>query len=328
MKKALLGSLFFCCFLGMPGFSGETPPAIPASPESVGMSSERLARIEGVWKREMEARSFGGAVTLIARDGKVVYHEAIGYSDAELTKDLKVDDIFACASFTKPIVSVATMMLVEQGKIKLSDPIGKHLKEFADVELMVEETVTDASDAQVSTLVPAKNPILVYDLLRHTSGFSNAKPGVKKVYREQNIGAPLGPISSEELLSRLSKLPLSYQPGTTFSYGMSTDVLGLLLERVVGKDLENVLQEMVLRPLKMYDTGFLVPEEKHGRLAEYSKFEPNRTTLIHEINMGGRAGTSGRRRFELDGIGLFSVPFFHAEQGRSGRRPSSLAKNS
>ncbi|HEX2113962.1 MAG TPA: serine hydrolase domain-containing protein [Alphaproteobacteria bacterium] len=241
-----------------------------------GMSGERLGRIAGVMKQEIDKGVFPGAVTLIARRGEVVHFEAHGFQDAAKTKPMAKDAIFRLASMTKPITTAAAMMLVEQGVFKLNDPIAQLLPELKD--LKVEVTQTNADGIATTADVPATRQPTIQDLMRHTSGFFYAgamqSKRLKEAYEQANIEARAEDIPGDEMLKRLGQIPLAYQPGTTFYYSVSTDVLGLLVERATKKPLSEALHEMLLEPLGMKDTAFWVPPEKAHRLAEVLDSDP------------------------------------------------------
>jgi CubicO group peptidase (beta-lactamase class C family) len=255
--------------------NGQPRPAAPAALIR-GFSRERLARIAGVMQAEAERGSFPGAVTLIARQGEILHFEAHGHQDAAKTKRMPRDAIFLQASMTKPMTSVLAMMLVEEGRMKLDDPIGAHLPELR--ELKVEVT----RDGQTELVAPVRPPT-VHDLLRHSAGFvyasASPSPRIKSLYEEGNIEGRAGPITDEEMLRRLGQIPLAFQPGTTFFYSIATDVLGLLVARVAGKRLDAVLEERLLNPLGMRDTHWFVPAEKRARLAEAPDSDPQKESM-------------------------------------------------
>lgn len=258
--------------------SARAQQAHAAQPAGVvqGMSRERLGRIAGVMKREVDKGTFPGAVTLIARRGEIVHFEAHGFQDAAKTKPMARDSIFRMASMTKPIVTVAAMMLVEQGVFKINDPIAELLPELKD--LKVETRGADKDGNFTTQDVPAARPVTIQDLMRHTSGFFYAgamrSARLKKAYEDANIEAREQGIAGDEMLKRLGQIPLAHQPGTSFHYSISTDVLGLLVERAAKKPLDQVLHEMLLGPLGMKDTAFWVPQEKASRLAEVLDSDP------------------------------------------------------
>lgn len=240
-----------------------------------GFTREGLGRIGTVMKDDVAAGRFPGAVTLIARNGRIVHLQTHGFQDNAKTKPMRRDTIFRMASMTKPITTVAAMMLVEQGALRLEDPIGTHLTELKD--LKVETRKKGADGTETSEEVPAR-PITVQDLMRHTSGFvysfSSPSARVKEAYDDAKFELSAENMPPAEMLKRLSQIPLVVQPGTEFNYSVSTDVLGLLLERVTKKPLDQLLQEMLLGPLGMKDTAFWVPEAKRARLADIVDGDP------------------------------------------------------
>jgi CubicO group peptidase (beta-lactamase class C family) len=265
-----------------------------AKPEEVGLSSSALARLGAVMRREAETKHVPGVTMLISRRGKVAYRESIG----ELRPGgppMSGDAIFRIYSMTKPIVSVALMMLVEEGRLFLSDPVAKFIPEFADMRVGVEK------EGRLE-LVPAKRPITVHDLLRHTSGLTYAFLGnsaVQRLYEE----APLRTqdITSAGHVAALARLPLLNQPGTHWDYSHSTDVLGRVIEILSGETLGAVLKARVFDPLEMVDTGFFAPPEKHERLAEPFVTDPDTGASVNLID------TKVQPTFESGGGGLVST---------------------
>jgi CubicO group peptidase (beta-lactamase class C family) len=261
-----------------------------AGDEVAGLSRERLARIGPVMLEQVEKGIFPGAVTLVARRGTIVHHEAHGYLDAAKTRPMTRDAIFRLASMTKPIVTVAGMMLVERGAMKLNDPITTWLPELKDLKVE-----TPAGD------VPLERPITVHDLMRHTAGFvyagSTRSARIKKMYEEANIEAREGDITGDEMLRRLGQIPLAHQPGTFWEYSIATDVLGLLLERVAKKPLDQLLRETLFEPLGMKDTAFWVPPERVARLADAFDSDPMKASLAKAYrileNPAGRSSFKG-----------------------------------
>ena len=211
----------------------------PASPESAGVSSERLKRIDNNITEWMSDGRLNGTVALIARNGKIVYHKAFGYDDLEKTKPMKTDMIFRIASQTKAITSVAVMILYEEGKFLLDDPISKFIPEFEKPQVLNTFNEKDSS----YTTTPAKREITIRDLLTHTSGIGYAQIGTKEfnaIYAKNNITAGIGVDKNQSLpvaIKKLGSLPLAHQPGEKFTYGLNTDVLGYFVEIVSGKSL-------------------------------------------------------------------------------------------
>ncbi len=256
--------------LAGPAFAGESPP------EAQGFSPERLARIAPVMKEEIAKGTLPGAVTLIARNGKVVHFEAHGFLDAAKTKPMGKDAVFRGFSMTKPIVSVAALALIEQGKMSLRDPVSNWFPEFKEMKVLTE--VRDERGRTSRVAVPAKRPMLVWDLLRHTSGLTYSGtapfPEIKEAYEKADVESVNSDLSNEEFIKRLAAIPLAYEPGTRWEYGLSTDLLGLVVEKVAGKRLDVHLDETIFRPLGMKDTSFQAKPEQLGRLADALDADP------------------------------------------------------
>ena len=238
------------------------------SPESVGLSSERLAHIGAVMKAHIDAGRFPGAVALIARQGELAYLEHWGTTTPE--------SIFRIYSMTKPVTTVAVMMLHEEGRFLLPDPIAKFLPELAEPEVLVEVDM-GSLDEKRSIVEPAKREITIRDLLRHTSGYTYGYFGNTKVdqlYVQANLFDFDTPLP--EFVRNLGNLPLKFQPGTVWNYSVSTDVLGRLVEVVSGTPLDRFFDERIFEPLQMVDTAFVVPEDDRERLAVlYQNGEPS-----------------------------------------------------
>ena len=247
-----------------------------AEPEALGFSAERLARITEIFRADAAAGRAPGFVLLIARHGKVGYFEAIGALDPQTKAPMRRDAIFRIYSMTKPITQVAAMMLYEEGRITLDEPIAKYLPQFKDVEVGVERPDSAGGPPRLD-LVPAQEPILIHDLMRHTSGITYGTFGnmlVKNAYND--AGLTRGDFDNAEFVDRLAKLPLAFQPRTTWDYGHSTDVLGRLIEVVAGNSLYGFEKERLLDPLAMRDTSFYVSDpRKQDRIAE--PFKNDRT---------------------------------------------------
>jgi CubicO group peptidase (beta-lactamase class C family) len=246
----------------------QAAPLPQATPDEVGLSTERLSRIDAAMQKAVESGELPGAVVLIARDGQLVYAKSFGWQNREKKIPMRTDSIFRLYSMTKPVVSVAAMMLVEEGKLGLQEPISKYIPEFKDMKVGVESK--DAAGKTVLTLVDAKRQITVQDLLRHTSGLTygvlGAPTAVKQLYKDAEIFSQKWVLA--DFCRALAKLPLAFQPGTTWEYSHSTDVLGRVVEVASGKTLDVFLAERIFLPLKMVDTGFQVPPAKQDRIAQ------------------------------------------------------------
>jgi len=228
-----------------------------------GLSSDRLDRIGRVLGADAAAGKIPGAVALVARDGRTAYLEAVGARDPQAGAAMTVDAIFRIYSMTKPITSLAIMMLVEEGRLLLSDPAATFLPAFAGLEVAVERP-----DGGLDR-VKARRQMTVQDLLRHTSGLTyghSDDTAVKRAYREAEVGRR--DESNARLVEKLALLPLAHQPGAVFDYSVSTDVLGRIVEVVSGQTLDRFFADRILGPLGMADTGFDVPAEDHGRIAQ------------------------------------------------------------
>ena len=232
------------------------------------MSAERLARLDAALHKAVEIGELPGAVVMIVRDGKLVHARGIGWQDREAKIPMRRDSIFRIYSMTKPIVSVAAMMLVEEGRLGLHEPVSKYIPEFKETKVGVEST--DAAGKPVLTLVNAARQMTVQDLLRHTSGLTYGVLGppnlVKKAYLDAGIFSQKWVLA--DFCRALAKLPLQYEPGSTWEYSHSTDVLGRVVEVASGQTLDLFLADRIFRPLNMADTGFHVPRDKHGRIAQ------------------------------------------------------------
>jgi CubicO group peptidase (beta-lactamase class C family) len=219
---------------------------------------------------EVNAKRVPGAIVMVVRQGKVAYYEQVGQQDTVTQRPMARDSLFRIYSMTKPMVSVATMMMVEEGKITLETPISRYIPAFANSKVGVEK-VNAATGVKSLELEPQRRPITVQDLLRHTSGLTYGFFGdslVKKAYLDAGVGVS-GDFTNEEFANKLASLPLHYHPGSTWDYSYSTDVLGRVLEVVAGKPLYALLKERLLDPLDMKDTSFYVTDvAKQARIAE------------------------------------------------------------
>jgi CubicO group peptidase (beta-lactamase class C family) len=223
-------------------------------PEDVGLSSERLQRLRDRLHADVKDGTAPGAVLLVARHGKIACNEAIGLRDREADAAMSTNTIFRVASMTKPLTSVAAMMLAEEGKLLIADPVARYLPELADLKVA---TDSDNPSAKKLAKEPLRRQMTVHDLLRHTSGLTYAHltgPLLKKAYEPVNLLDEKQ--TNAEMVAKLAKLPLAYQPGTTWQYGLSTDVLGRVVEVVSGMELDRFIVERICKPLGLADTGF------------------------------------------------------------------------
>ena len=245
-----------------------------------GFSSERTVRITTFFHSEVERGAIPGAVIVVSRHGKVVYREAVGYQDREKKTAMKADAIFRIYSMTKPITTVAVMMLAEEGKIDVMAPVARYLPEFKGVTVGVERTDSSVTASVWSGRPPSTGkpalaleapvrPMTVQDLLRHTSGLVYGPFGNSLVHQEYNK-ANLSDNSQTltEFITKISQMPLAHQPGSTWEYGMSTDVLGRIVEVVSSLTLDRFIEERITKPLGMHDTAFYLNASQAERLAE------------------------------------------------------------
>ena len=244
-------------------------PLQAAKPEAAGVSSQRLSRIDSNLSQWVKEGKTNGVVALIVRDGKIVYNKAFGYDDPAKTIPMRTDHIFRIASQTKAITSVAVMMLYEEGKFLLDDPIARYIPEFAGQQVLDSFIARDSS----YTTVPARSPVTIRQLLMHTSGIGYAQIGSREsnaIYAKNGVMAGLG-VEEGRLLAddmkKVGKLPLVHQPGARWTYGLNTDVLGYLVEVVSGMSLDDFFRKKIFEPLGMKDTYFYLPASKHNRLA-------------------------------------------------------------
>jgi CubicO group peptidase (beta-lactamase class C family) len=263
-KLLVLASLSFSVFAAPPA----TGPA-KATPAEVGLSAERLNRIKQVLTEDVAKNSTPGAVILVSRHGKIAYFESVGSLDPQTKTPMTKEAIFRIYSMSKAVTSVSAMMLFEEGKIAMTDPVAKFIPAFRTMKVGVEGT-DPATGKPALTTVAAKAPITIQDLMRHTSGITYGFFGagmVKKAYND--AGVLKGDYTNAEFAERIAKLPLAYQPGTTWDYSHSTDVLGRVIEVVSGQSLYEFEKQHILDPLGMKDTGFYVTDTtKQNRIAE------------------------------------------------------------
>jgi CubicO group peptidase (beta-lactamase class C family) len=286
-----------------------------ASPEEVGMSSERLQRVSALMQRNIDQNLLAGTVSLIARHGKVVHLEAQGFRDKEAGAAMGTDNIFTIMSMTKPIVTVALMTLFEEGRFLLDDPISKWLPEYAD------KTVRLTGGARAVT-EPADRPVTVRHILSHTSGLSIRPQGPPRGGQAQ-----ARPTTLSEAVDRAADVPLAFHPGDEWQYGASTDYVAILVEKISGMSLDDYLRERIFEPLGMNDTHYNIPQSKVDRVAAaYRPSGPDNTIELFRAPgyreptryFGGQAGLNSSAgdyfKFhqmmlnggELDGVRILS----------------------
>jgi len=254
-----------------------------AAPQPGAFDNERLERISERFAADVEAGEIPGAVVLIAHRGRIIYHKAFGYRNRTEGAPMQPDSIFRIASMTKPVTAVAALILMEEGRIQLIDPVSRYIPEFKDLEVGVEHT--DERGERTLELVPAVRDFTIQDLMRHTAGFTYGIFGDSLVQRANRSANILDDQQTNaEMAGKLATLPLAFQPGTTFEYGMSTDVLGRLVEVVSGQDLASFVEQHITRPLQMADTRFLLDADQARRLAEPQFFGPDGKPLVVGYN--------------------------------------------
>ena len=271
------------------------------NPADVGMSAARLDKLTTAFNKEIADKALPGVTIMVARKGKVVYSNAFGVRDAAKGDAMSMDSLFRIYSMTKPMASVAAMILVEDGKLQLSDPVAKYLPAFKEMSALTALTATGTEAAR---------PMTVQDLLRHTSGLgygeispnATLKDGLAKagLYKPGNIDFDARDMTPDEQVNRLSKIPLLRQPGTAWEYSLSTDVLGRVIEAASGKRLGDFMAERLFQPLGMVDTAFYVPAPKTPRLATSFDKDPATGTPFKLIDVsklpgndsGGAGGVS------------------------------------
>ncbi len=263
-----------------PMVDAQAEQARVVAPQKLGFSPERLGRIATAINADIEKGRIPGAVVLVARKGQIAYFESFGWQDKAAGKKMHRDAIFRAYSMTKPWASVAAMILMEEGRIQLTDPVSRYLPTFKNLKVSVQRK--DPGTGEVTTtLVPAEREPTIQDLLRHTSGiaydFVTPNASVKEAFQKEGVSA-LSPaffaIPSAELVEKLGRLPLAYQPGTAWEYSFATDVLGRVIEAVTGARLSSFLDERIFRPLRMSDTAFWLPKDRLGRVAQPFATDP------------------------------------------------------
>jgi CubicO group peptidase (beta-lactamase class C family) len=260
----------FAAFLLLVNINTASAQLRQVTPESQGMSSSRLSNIDSLFRRYTgNDHEVAGVAAIVLRHGQIVYYQAAGYRDIAGNKPLKKEDMFRIASQTKVITITAIMMLYEEGRLTLDDPISKYIPEFSHPVVLKSFNEKDSS----YETIPAEKEITIRQLLNHTSGISYREIGTKEakaIYAK--AGVPIGfehrHILLGDKMKILAKLPLMHQPGAQFTYGLNTDVLGYLVEIISGKSLKEFFQQRIFDPLGMKDTYFYIPTEKQGRLSK------------------------------------------------------------
>ncbi len=285
-----------------------------AEPESVGFSSDRLAKIGEMLQYSIEKQQIPGAVAFVAKDGKIVYHKAFGNATSEGEK-LEKDDIFRIASQSKAITATAVMMLWEEGKFQLDDPISEYIPEFKDPQILESFNETDSS----FQTTPAKNEITIRHLLTHTSGIGygviDGNEKMKKIYAKKGITDlfTTRDITIEENVKKLAELPLHHEPGEKFTYSEGLDVLGYFIEIISGMPFDRFLHERIFTPLDMKDTYFYIPASKADRLVEIQHKEDGEWEAFPTTFYDPDFPVKGAKSFFSGGAGLSSTALDYAK---------------
>ena len=276
-------SIIFLSLLFVVGNANVAQSDVLEDPDKTGFIENRLIRIDAAINAEIAAGRIPGAVALVLKNGNVAYFKSFGFADVDSKVQMQNDNIFRIASMTKAITSVAAMTLYEQGHFQLNDPVAKYIPEFA--EMAVISAVDD--DGDVSATVAATTPIKIIDLLTHTSGlgYPFASSSVQKSYFEAGVidGMTAKDTKLASQMKLLAAQPLLFEPGSKFAYGLSTDLLGYLIEVISGQSLEQFFVNEIFVPLKMHDSYFYLPEDKADRLA----------TLYADVGDGGLVVSRG-----------------------------------
>ncbi|MFC1713653.1 serine hydrolase domain-containing protein [Candidatus Poribacteria bacterium] len=289
------------CSVNTASENTDVDAGIPMSPpEKVGLSAARLERISPFMQGYVDSKKLPGTITMVARRGKVAHFECVGMMDSEAGKPMEPDTIFRIYSMTKPITSVAIMMLYEEGLFQLTDPVSKFIPEFKDLKVFVKETESGLE------LAESKPEMAIWHLLTHTSGLTygwDENSPVDAMYRK--AVALGGSKTLKEMVQKLGKIPLRNQPGSEWRYSMSTDVLGYLVEVISGQSFDVFLKERIFEPLGMVDTGFHVPAEKLSRFA--TNYIPAEDGKIQVFDEPAKSVFSKPRTFFSGGGGLVST---------------------
>ena len=328
MKRMLFGAaLFGAAVVVAPAWADMKTPLATAPAEQVGMSKQRLDRIQEVFKKEADENRLPGAVVMVARKGKLVHMSAVGFQDKDAGKPMALDSVFRIYSMTKPLVSVGMMILVEEGKAQLTDPVSKFIPAFKNQR--VSAAKADAEFARVTYgTVPADREMTVQDLLRHTAGLAygeiTANAPVKDAYTKGGLYSPTvrdfdsRALTPAEFNEKLAAAPLAHQPGTYWEYSLASDLLGRVIEAASGQRLAAFLDERIFKPLGMNDTAFALPADKGGRLAIPFATDPASGLPNKLIDVSAVPGNDFRRRGR--GFNRFRLSALHADAAQ--RRPA------
>ena len=306
MRTHLFTLLLLCLF----GVFTSHAQLVKASPESVGASSEVLTKIDAHIEQYMADNKVPGGSFLVAKEGKIIYEKHFGFHTTKKEKAYQLGDIFRIASMTKAVTCVSIMQLYEQGKISLDDPVFKYIPAFKNQVVL---DTFEPSDSSFTT-VPVEKPVTIRNLLTHTSGivYPSFNPGKLMAVYEQfdmNVGFSHPTWTTEEWIDKLAKVPLAHQPGEKFSYGLSMDVLGRIIEVVSGEKLNDYFASNIFAKVGMVDTHFYLPKEKFDRLAPVYTTAQGKLITIDELGMAAQASypKEGPRDIFAGGAGLSST---------------------
>jgi len=307
MTRRHLFVAFSALLLVAPALRAEAPPA--TAPESVGLSSERLQRLRSVMQQYVDQGQVSGLVTYVARNGRVAHLEAFGKADVEAGRPMQKDTIFRVASQTKAFTSVAVMMLVEEGRIGLTDPVSKFIPAFEKTTVALPPPAGAVAGSPVS-VVPAKRPITIRDLLTHTAGISYGHGPAEQQWKAAGIqhwyfADRNEPVSA--VVERMAALPMDAQPGEKYVYGYNTDILGVVVEKVSGLTLAEFLQKRITGPLGLVDTQFYLPPAQKDRLATVYAAKDGKIERATDPKTGQGHYVEGPRVAFAGGAGLLST---------------------
>lgn len=301
MKKTVITVLLFLIALSeskaqkIDGFQ-------KADPITIGFSADRLDRLDEWMTAEIEKKGMAGATVLISRKGKLAYAKAFGKSNIETARDMTTNDLFKIASMSKVITTIAILQMYEQGLFLLDDPIANYLPVLKNMEVL---SSFNEKDSTFQT-VPSSQPITIRHLLTHTSGFSYGGDGISEIKAKQGFD-DLSIFSNtlEQFVTAISKIPLAHQPGASWSYGYSTDILGYLIEQVSGQPLSEYLDDTIFSPIGMSSTGFNIPANEYSRYAQL--YGSQRGKLIPIQNPDHRLPENKKVTLFMGGSGLVST---------------------
>ncbi len=304
----LLITLLSSCTM-QTGSDQNTSALSTAQPASAGISKQRLARIDSMLQKSVQENDIPGAVALIARHGKIIFSKAYGMADAGTGREFKTDDIFRIASQTKAITATAVMMLWEEGKFQLDDPIEKYIPEFKNAQVLVSFNEADSS----YTSRPAASPITIRELLTHTSGIGygmiDGDPRFRKIYQKAGITDVFTaePVILADNIKKLAKLPLHFDPGTQYSYSEGLDVMGYFVELMSGMPLDVFFRERIFNPLGMNDTWFYLPGSLAGRLVPVETWQEQKWVRYPYDFYDQDYPVKGAKTYFAGGAGLCST---------------------